>query len=449
MSQETPSLSKLRQDAVSIFQAGIDAVNAETAVLSTCRINGDQLQIKDQIFELSLFDNVYIIGAGKASANMAAAIESLIKGRITAGTINVKYGHTRTLNCIRLIEAGHPLPDQNGLAGAQEILKIADKATETDLVICLLSGGGSALLPLPANPLSLSDKQTTIQALLECGATINEINAIRKHVSAIKGGRLARHAWPATLITLILSDVVGDPLDVIASGPTVPDSSSFTDCMQIVEIYQLNNRIPISVLNYIGEGAAGHEKETPKSGDAVFNRTFNFIIGNNMAALRQARKTAEALGYNTMIVSSMIQGETKDVAKVHTAIAREIRQTGNPIAPPACVLSGGETTVKIAGNGLGGRNQEFALAAAIELMDEPEIVLLSGGTDGTDGPTDAAGALVDATTIQKAKHAGISPYAYLKNNDSYNFFRQTGDLLKTGPTGTNVMDLRIILVGKM
>ena len=449
MPQETLSLTKLRQDAVTIFQAGIDAVNAETAVLNTCRINADQLHIKDEIFDLSTFDNVYIIGAGKASADMAAALESLLEGRITTGTINVKYGHTRSLNNIGLIEAGHPIPDKNGLEGAKKILKIADKATEADLVICLLSGGGSALLPLPAAPLSLSDKQNTIQALLECGATINEINAIRKHASAIKGGRLARHTWPATLITLILSDVVGDPLDVIASGPTVPDSSSFMDCMRIIESYQLNNRIPTSVLNYISEGIAGQVEETPKSGASVFDQTFNFIIGNNISALRQAGKTAEALGYNTIILSSMIQGETKDVAKVHTAIASEIRQTGNPVAPPACVLSGGETTVKITGSGRGGRNQEFALTAAIELMDEPGMVILSGGTDGTDGPTDAAGAVVDGNTVKKAFDAGISPDTYLENNDSYNFFTQTGDLLKTGPTGTNVMDLRIILVGEI
>lgn len=442
------SLSKLRQDAITIFQAGIDAVNAEAAVLNTCRVNANYLQIQEKSFDLSSVDHVYIIGAGKASADMAVAIEALLEGRITAGAVNVKYGHTRALKHIQLNEAAHPIPDQNGLQGARQVLKIADMATGSDMVICLLSGGGSALLPLPAGRLTLSDKQDTIQVLLDCGATINEINAIRKHMSAIKGGRLARHAWPATLITLILSDVVGDPLDVIASGPTVADGSSFSDCMRIIETYQLQNRIPQSVLTHIKEGRSGHEEESPKKGAAVFDRTFNFIIGNSISALTQAQKAAEALGYNALILSSMIQGETKEVAKLHTAVAREIRKTGNPVAPPACVLSGGETTVKISGKGLGGRNQEFALAAAIDITAEPGMLVLSGGTDGTDGPTDAAGAVVDGTTAEKAEAAGIFPRAYLQNNDSYNFFKQTGDLLKTGPTGTNVMDLRIMLVGE-
>ncbi len=449
MSKDNASLSRLRQDALSIFKAGVDAVNAEAAVLNACRRIGNHLQIHDQSFDLAAVNHVYVIGAGKASADMAAGLECLLKGRITEGAVTVKYGHTRPLEYIRLIEAGHPVPDHNGLRGAEQILKIADHASEKDLVICLLSGGGSALLPLPADGLTLSDKQKTIQTLLACGAGIDEINAIRKHMSAIKGGRLARRASPATVITLILSDVVGDRLDVIASGPTVPDAGTFSDGMGIIEAYSLQNLIPESVLNHMAAGASGGIEETPKPDTAVFVQTFNFIIGSNLAALEQARKTAEAMGYHTLILSSMIQGETKDAANVHTAIAREIRNSGNPTSPPACLLSGGETTVKISGYGLGGRNQEFALAAAIDIKDEQAMVVLSGGTDGTDGPTDAAGAVVDSETVQKAEQAGISPYTHLKNNDSYNFFKQTGELLMTGPTGTNVMDLRVILVGRV
>lgn len=448
MSPGNASLSRLRQDAATIFKAGIDAVNAETAVLNACRIIGNHLQIHDKSFDLSAVNHVYVIGTGKASADMAAGLESLLEGRITAGAVTVKYRHTRPLKHVRLIEAAHPVPDHNGVKGAERILEIVDNASEKDLVICLLSGGGSALLPLPAEALTLSDKQKTIRALLDCGAGIDEINAIRKHMSAIKGGRLARRTRPAALITLILSDVVGDKLDVIASGPTVPDDSTFAEDMGIIESYGLKNRIPQSVLSHMAAGISGDTEETPGTDAAVFEGAFSFIIGSNISALKQAQKTAETLGYDPLILSSMIQGESRDVAKFHTAIAREISQTGNPIAPPACLLSGGETTVSISGDGLGGRNQEFALAAAIDIKNEEAMVVLCGGTDGTDGPTDAAGAVVDGTTVQKAEAEGISPHTYLKNNDSYNFFKQTGDLLMTGPTGTNVMDLRIILVGR-
>jgi len=447
MASVHPSLSRLRQDAAAIFQSGIDAVDAEAAVSSACQIKENRLQIQDTGFDLSAYANIYVIGAGKASAAMAMALESLLGDRIAGGAITVKYAHTRPLKHIDLIEAGHPIPDDNGLKGAQRILEIADQANESDLVICLLSGGGSALLPQPAASLTFSDKQAVIQTLLDCGATINEINALRKHISAIKGGRLAKKVWPATLITLILSDVVGDKLDVIASGPTVPDSSTFSDCITIIDAYHLKDRIPESVINHLELGASGGIEETPKSDAEAFNRTFNYIVGSNITALDAARKTAENLGYHTLILSSMIQGETRDAAKFHTAIAKEIRQTGNPVAPPACLLSGGETTVTIKGDGLGGRNQEFALAAAIDIREEDMMVILSGGTDGTDGPTDAAGAIVDGASAQKAENKGLSPYTYLNNNDSYHFFSQTEELLMTGPTGTNVMDLRIVLVG--
>lgn len=444
-----PSFARLRQDAANIFQSGINAVNAETAVRNACQLTGTRLQIQEASFDLSAYDSLYVIGAGKATADMAAAIESLLGDRIRGGLITVKYGHTRPLKYIDIVEAGHPLPDANGLKGARQILEIADQATESDLILCLLSGGGSALLPQPAEGLTLADKQAVIQALLDCGAAINEINAIRKHISAIKGGRLAQSARPAALITLILSDVVGDKLDVIASGPTVPDTSTFPDCVKIIEAYHLKDRIPASVLNHLELGTSGDIEETPKTDAEAFNQTFNFIVGSNITALKAACKTAENLGYNALILSSMIEGETKDVARVHTAIAKEIRQSKTPLAPPACLLSGGETTVTIAGEGLGGRNQEFALAAAIDIRDEAVMVVLSGGTDGTDGPTDAAGAVIDTDTFQKALDTGLSPYAYLKNNDSYHFFQQTGDLLMTGPTGTNVMDLRIVLVGEV
>lgn len=439
-------LSKLRQDAAAIFHAGLKAVNAEAAVLSACRVEGGHLHTPAGDFDLSAAGRIYVIGAGKASADMAAAIERLLGERITAGAVTVKYGHTRQLNHIRLTEAGHPVPDSNGLDGSRRILDIADTATENDLVICLISGGGSALMPLPQPPLTLSDKQQTIRALMDCGAGINEINAIRKHLSAIKGGHLAGRIFPAAGLTLIVSDVIGDNLDVIASGPTVPDTSCFSDCLQIIEAYEIRNRLPKAVFDHLAAGAAGAMEETPKADAEAFKNTRNAIVASSRTALARAKEAAVALGYNSLILSALIQGETKDAARVHAGIAMEIRQTGNPVEPPACILSGGETTVTIHGRGKGGRNQEFALAAALDIAGEPGIVILSGGTDGTDGPTDAAGAVVDSNTVQNALDAGLSPLAHLQANNAYPFFEQTGELLMTGPTGTNVMDLRIVLV---
>ncbi|MBW2564989.1 MAG: DUF4147 domain-containing protein, partial [Deltaproteobacteria bacterium] len=282
--------------------------------------------------------------------------------------------------------------------------------------------------------------------LLSCGATIHEINTIRKHTSEIKGGRLARAAYPAGMVSLILSDVVGDDLDVIASGPSVPDPSTFKECMEIFEKYKITKNIPKTVVSHVMKGASGKVSETPKEGDRVFKNTYNLIIASNIEAINAARQESKKMGYKTLVLSSMIEGETRDVAKVHTAIAKEILKTGNPILPPSCILSGGETTVNITGSGLGGRNQEFVLAAAIDIAERKNIVVLSGGTDGGDGPTDAAGAIADNNTFKRAENMGLNPLNFLLNNDSYHFFKQLDDLLITGPTNTNVMDLRIILI---
>jgi hydroxypyruvate reductase len=446
MDSKSKEIQTMRDDAVKIFFSGLRAVEPGAAVKHYCKLDDDRFFIGDSTYDLSRFNNVFVIGAGKASAPMAAALEDLIGKRITDGILNVKYGHLAELKRVKLIEAGHPVPDENGERGSQEILNLVNNAQKDDLVLCLMSGGGSALLPLPAEGLTLKDKQDTIKVLLACGATIHEINAIRKHTSMIKGGRLARATYPATLATLILSDVVGDNLDVIASGPTVPDSSTFSDCLEIFTKYNITTKLPATVVAHIESGIAGNVPETPKSGDPVFDRTHNQIVGNNFGAIRSAQKEAETLGYNTLILSSMIEGETRPVAHVHGAIAREIIKTGHPLNPPACILSGGETTVTITGAGLGGRCQEFALTAALDISENHNIVVLGGGTDGTDGPTDAAGAVVDSNTVTHAMAMGLNPYHYLSNNDSYNFFKILGDLLVTGPTNTNVMDLRIVLV---
>jgi hydroxypyruvate reductase len=440
------NISTMKKDAAEIFFKGLQAVEPGAAIKRCCKFDGESLFVGNRTYHLPQYKNLFVIGAGKATAPMAAALEDILEKRISEGIIIVKYDHLADLQRINLIEAGHPLPDPNGEKGADAILNLAKKSGKDDLIFCLISGGGSALLPLPFNGITLKDKQDTIKVLLSCGATIHEINTLRKHTSKIKGGRLAQAAFPATIISLILSDVVGDDLDIIASGPTVPDSSSFPDCMEILERYHIKDKIPESILNHIESGISGKIPETPKAGDPAFKRTQNLIIASNIESLMAAKEKAERLQYNVILLSSMIVGETRYAAQIHGAIAKEIIKTGNPISPPACILSGGETTVTISGNGLGGRNQEFALAAAIDISGHKNVVVLSGGTDGTDGPTDAAGAFSDTYTLERAKEMGLDPYHFLANNDAYHFFEKLDDLLITGPTNTNVMDLRILLV---
>ena len=434
--------------AVDIFQAGLQAVAPGAAIKTSCQLDGDTLTVSGCHYNLSRFEQIFVLGAGKAGASMAKAVEEILGERVSKGIITVKYDHLEVLKKIKIQEAGHPVPDQNGLDGAREIYQLAESATEKTLVICLISGGGSALMPLPLAGITLEDKQKTTRALLACGATIHEINTIRKHLSAIKGGGLAKAVYPATLVTLILSDVVGDDLDSIASGPCVPDSSSFADCQAILTKYSIGDDIPATVLLHIESGLAGNVSETPKAGEIFFKKTQNVIVASNFNALLKAKEKAIELGYNTLLLSSMIEGETRMVAANHIAIAREIQSHSQPLPQPACILSGGETTVKIKGTGKGGRSQEFALAAAIKMAGMKNVTVLCAGTDGSDGPTDAAGALADETTADRAKAAGLDPQQYLENNDSYNFFDRLGDLYKTGPTNTNVMDLRIILIGK-
>lgn len=426
---------KLRTDARAIFLAGLRAADPYSAILARKRGLA-------KIFDRS-YDHIYVIGAGKASATMGLAIEKLLGKRITGGLINVKHEHTEPVRRVRLNECGHPLPDEDGVAGAREIAAIAAQAHERDLVICLISGGASALLPLPAPGLTLADKQATTRLMLACGATIHEMNTVRKHLSAIKGGRLARLAAPAKLLTLVLSDVIGDDLSVIGSGPTWPDASTFADAIAILRRYELLGRLPSAVRTHLETGL----DETPKLGDAVFATAETQIVGSNRIAVDACSKEARKRGYRPLVLSTTIEGETRDVARMHAAIAREMLATGQPAKPPACLISGGETTVQLGeSDGLGGRNQEFVLAAAIDLEGVDRVCCLSGGSDGTDGPTDAAGAIADGATIGRGRARGLSAADYLARHDSYRFFDPLGDLVKTGPTGTNVMDLRLLLV---
>jgi len=378
---------------------------------------------------------------------MAKAVEDVFDVKIKGGIINVKYGFSEKLKYTEVIEAGHPLPDENGLKGVKKILGLLNRLGEDDLVFSLISGGGSALLPFPAGNITLEEKQALTQYLLDCGASIDEINIIRKHISLSKGGQMAKAAFPAKVVNLMLSDVVGDRMDIIASGPFVPDPSTFCDARDILKKYDLLEKIPKSILEYIKEGMDGKVTETPKPRDKVFDRVINRIVASNMIALMACKEKAKALGYNTLVISSMIEGETRDVARVHCAIAKEVAKTGNPVKAPACLISGGETTVTIRGKGLGGRNQEFCLASAIDISGmQANVVVLSGGTDGNDGPTDAAGGVVDPMTVERGKDKEMDAKIYLLNNDSYHFLKQTGDLFVTGPTKTNVMDIHIILI---
>jgi glycerate 2-kinase len=437
--------ARMKDACVAIFRAGLDAVDPQEAVRRALHLSGDALQVGEHSHRLKDFKRILVIGAGKAGAPMAQAVEGVLGERLEGGLIVVKYGYTAALKKVKIREGGHPLPDEAGQQGASELLEMVKGLGEDDLVLCLISGGGSALLPAPAEGVSLAEKQETTRILLESGATIHEINAIRKHLSRIKGGWLAKATAPATLITFILSDVIGDDLDVIASGPTVGDRSTFGDCLRVIEKYRLNDQIPSAVMTYLHKGADGIVPETPKPDDPVFSKGFNLIVGSNIQCLEAAGRKAQEMGYKTLILSSLVKGETREVATVHGAILKEILCSGNPLAPPACILSGGETTVTIRGTGKGGRNQEFVLACGMEIAGWKGAAVFSAGTDGTDGPTDAAGAFADWRMVERAQEMGLDPGAFLEENDSYPFFERLGDLIITGPTNTNVMDVRILI----
>lgn len=442
-----------RSAITAIYNAALAAVDPYHAVRNALSLDNDMLQLADAKYALGEFTRIVVVGAGKATARMALAVESLLSSRIASGLIVVKQGHRVPLSAIEQVEASHPVPDEAGVAGTQRILQMMDDADARTLVICLLSGGASALLVSPAAGLTLQDKQQTTQLLLNAGATIAELNAVRKHLSRIKGGQLAKAAYPARMLTLILSDVIGNPLDVIASGPTAADGSTFADALSVIEKYGLANRLPRPVLDYLQQGREGRQPETVKADDACFVNTRNAIVAGNRQALSAASDQAERLGFVARIVSCELQGGARDVAHFMARTARA-ELAGMQQGERRCLLFGGETTVTVTGSGKGGRNQELALAFALEIDGEPEIALLSAGTDGSDGPTDAAGALVDGETAARARSFGLEPRSFLENNDSYAFFRQydafTGEHrhLKTGPTGTNVMDIQILLLAR-
>ncbi len=437
---------ELRQSARLIWEAALNAANPAICIRNFVQVNEGVLSVGGK--EIPLRGKLIVIGAGKPSAKMAQVVEEILGKHITGGLVVTKYGHALPLQRIQLIEAGHPIPDAVGSRAVQQTRQLVSGLTSEDVVLVLISGGGSALWPAPAEGITLEEKQEVTSLLLRAGATIRETNAVRKHLSDMKGGQLARWAAPAHVVSLIISDVIGDALDFIASGPTAPDTTSFSDAFAIIQKYGL--QVPAAVSERLQNGARGQIPETPKPGDPVFKNVANHIIANNQLLIDAAAGKAREMNFNTLVLGTEVEGEAKDIGRFFAAIGREIARSGNPIKAPACILAAGETTVTVRGHGLGGRNQEMALAWAISMAARPTHTpscFASVATDGTDGPTNAAGGLVDPFTSSRAVELGLIPLKYLRSNDSSNFLKATGDLIVTGPTQTNLMDLQILLVG--
>ena len=437
---------ELRQSARLIWEAALKAANPATCIPTFLQLNENALSVGGRRIEIR--GRLFVIGAGKPSAKMAQVVEEILGSHITDGLIVTKYGHSLHLKRMKLVEAAHPIPDSAGIRAVHDTRELLRGLSKDDIVLVLISGGGSALWPAPAEGIALEDKQEVTQLLLRAGANIRELNAVRKHLSAVKGGQLAKWASPARVISLIMSDVIGDPVDFIASGPTAPDTTSFSDALAIIQKYGLD--VPEAVLERFRQGARGNIPDTPKPGDPLFKNVDNYVIANNRLLVDAAVGKAHELHFNTLILGTEVEGEAKDIGRFFAAIARETAKTGNPLKPPACILAAGETTVTVRGHGTGGRNQEMGLAWAISIAARPfagQACFASVATDGSDGPTSAAGGLVDPMTCSRAIELGLAPQKFLRANDSSNFLKTTGDLIVTGPTQTNLADLQILLVG--
>jgi len=437
---------KARALALESLESALNVVDPKQLMKSKLLLKNSILKVNRYSFDLKKFDNVYVIGGGKASGSIAEALEQILGQYITKGLVNIPHGSKHKTEIIKFQQASHPTPDKSGVEGTRRMLQIVEQAKKEDLVICLISGGGSSLMPLPRGGITINDKREITDALLKCGATINEINTVRKHISDFKGGWLAKKAYPATVLNLILSDVVGDPLDFIASGPTVPDSTTFNDAIKVLKKYSLWDKTPASIKKVLSNGKKGIIPETPKANDKAFKKVYNVIIGNNRFATLAAREQLRSAGLNTLLLTSTLEGEARHVGVMLASIAREVFMSGNPVPKPAGIIAGGETTVTVTRKGLGGRNQEISLASALKMGGMDGVVVASLSTDGVDGPTDAAGAIVDGKTIARAAEMDLNPEEFLVENDSYNFFSKLGDLIFTGSTGTNVNDVSVIVV---
>jgi glycerate 2-kinase len=438
-------VSSARRALETVVRAALAAVEPGQSVRRALTIEGGELVVGGLRYPLATLRRVLVVGAGKASAPMAAAVEEVLGGRVPVeGSVTVRYGHSAPTRAVRIREASHPVPDVAGVEATRAIVELLEDAGRDDLVVCVISGGGSALLTLPADDLTLEDLQQTTDALLRSGASINEMNVVRKHLDRVKGGGLARLAAPAQVVTLVLSDVVGNPLDAIASGPTVPDTSTWADAASVFDRYALWDHAPPTVIARLRAGVAGQLPETPKQGDPIFEHTQSVVVGSNLVACEAAADAAAQLGLRSLVLTTFVEGEARDVGRVLAGVLREVDASAHPLPRPCCIIAGGETTVTVRGQGSGGRNQELCLSAAASLRGLSNVLLASIGTDGNDGPTDAAGAFVDGTTVDRAAAHGLNPALFLTNNDSYTFFDSLGDLIRTGPTNTNVNDLYLL-----
>jgi hydroxypyruvate reductase len=443
----TPNPST-RQPILAVLEAALAAVDPFQATRALLVRDGNILTVAGRRYDLVRYRRLLVVGAGKAGAPMTQAVEAVLGDRISDGLVVVKTGHSAPTHYVEIVEASHPRPDAAGVAAGERILKLAQSAGSDDLVIALLSGGGSALLVAPAPTLTLADVQAMTDALLASGATIHEVNCLRKHCETLKGGQLARAVAPATLITLALSDVVGSPLDVIASGPTVPDATTWADAWAIVRRFDLEEKLPAPILTRLQAGRAGEIADTPKVDDPAFATTQTLIVADNRVAAQAAAARAQTLGYQAMLLTTYLEGEAAQIAKVAVALGREILAHGEPLPPPACLILGGETTVTLGKEpGKGGRNQELALAAAIALAGEQEITLVSLATDGSDGPTDSAGGIADGGTLARGREMGLDAEESLRGHNAYPYLQATHDLLLTGPTQTHVNDLIFVFIG--
>lgn len=428
-----------------ILASALNAVDPSLSVKRVMSRQGENLKIAGNIYNLTQYKRVLIAGFGKASEAMGEAAAEILGNYLSEGILITKGPPTQHLRGISVFEGAHPVPDQRSIDGAQKIVDLLSTTIVEDLVICLISGGGSALLTLPVSGIALDDIQEMTQIMLDCGATINQINCLRKHLSQVKGGQLARLTRAGQIATLILSDVIGDPLDVIASGPMVPDPTTYSDAINILEKLSIINDVPESIVNHLKIGQEGKIQDTPKSDNFNFDHVHNAIIGNNYQASSAAIKQAHKEGFSPILLTTSLQGEARTAGKILASIIKQVASTGEPVSRPACIVVGGETTVTIRGQGLGGRNQELALAAVEDLSGIENVMMVSLATDGDDGPTDAAGAVVTGETLVRARMLGQDPSKHLANNSSYRFFDVLGDLLKPGLTGTNVNDLVFLI----
>jgi glycerate 2-kinase len=430
--------------------AALSAAKPETILKHALALEGSTLHAGPRAFQLSRYDRIIVIGGGKAAGGMAAGLESVLGDKITAGIVNIPESLTPLPKCrrVKLHRATHPIPGKEGMKGVERMLELVGEPMASDLVICLVSGGGSSLLPMPARGLNLQDIQKVTKALLRSGADIHQINLVRKHLSEIAGGRLAEKLYPAEVVSLIISDVVGDDLDSIASGPTSPDPSTYLDALGVLERYGLLNEIPPKVRKRLDDGRLGRVEETPKPNSKVFDRVYNLIVGSNELSCRAAADLLRRRGWSTKILTTRIQGEASEVGKRFSTLLTEIRGRSSPSPPPACIIAGGETTVRVRGRGSGGRNQELALSVALGIAGLRGLYFASMGTDGLDGGTNAAGAIVDGGVVERAIAKGLDPEAYMQRNDSHNFFKKVGGLIVTGATGTNVNDIMIAMASQ-